>query len=273
MAQSLFFDPWNKRRAPVLLHALCTAVVVGACAWPQVVHAGGRDEALPARNLLVEWRTSGERSQQERRAGLRQGQVTIDTRGVWSTGTLQAGTVQTESRQDSTQQVQVLNGGRARLYVGTSQPLTVWQWAGPVGGGGGLGGYGPSNGVSVGNGGGNSGASGYGGQALPQTVWVDLGQGLSVTPRWPGGRAPVVVELEAQTRQSASPGGRLLGRVDPDGQTRRSELASTLSVPLGQWTVVARSGGRSEQQRSGTLSTRELDDAQSEQLEIRITAP
>ncbi len=271
MAQSLFFDPWNKRRAPVLLHALCTGVVAGVFAWPQVVHAAGRDEALPARNLLVEWRTSGERSQQERSTGLRQGQVTVDTRGVWATGTLQAGTVQTESRQDSTQQVQVLNGGRARLYVGTSQPLTVWQWAGPVGGGGSLGGYGPSSGGHVGNGA-TQGAY-QGGQAAPQTVWIDLGQGLSVSPRWPGGRAPVVVELEAQSRQSASPGGRLLGRVDPDGQTRRSELASTLSLPLGQWVVVARSGGRSEQQRSGTLSTRELDDEQSEQLEIRITAP
>jgi hypothetical protein len=262
MSHAQFFDPWNKHGTPVLLHALCTAAVWSALALPGVAQAGARDEALPARNLLVEWRTNSERSVQDSRSGLRNGQVSIDTRGVWATGTVQSGTVQTESRQQGSQQVQVLNGGRARLYVGTSQPYTVWQWSGPLSANSGSGTFGmPGS------------ASGQGGQAVPQTVWIDLGQGLSVRPRWGGGRGPVVVELEAQTRESASPSGRMLGQLDPDGQSRRSEVASTLSVPLGQWTVVARSGGRSEAQRSGTLSTRELDDSQSDLLEIRITAP
>ena len=62
-------------------------------------------------------------------------------------------------------------------------------------------------------------------------------------------------------------------RVDPDGQARRLEVGSTLSVPLGEWTVVARSGGRTERAQSGVLSTSDLDALESEQLEIRITAP
>ena len=63
------------------------------------------------------------------------------------------------------------------------------------------------------------------------------------------------------------------GQLDPDGQTRRTELASTVSVPLGEWVVVARNGGRVQRSQSGTLSTRDVDDSQSEQLEIRVTAP
>jgi hypothetical protein len=211
--------------------------------------------------------------------------------------------------------VQVLNGGRARLYVGRSQPYTVWQWAGAYGGASGatgnagsgsLGVIGPqtaSSGRSTGASGqaavlaqggvANGGASGIGSNATntttstsntngyqpqvwAQTVWIDLGQGLSVAPRWRGGRAPVVVELQAQSRQpmmAGGAGGAYSGQMDPDGQSRRIEVGSTLAVPLGEWVVVARSGSQVQRQQSGTLSTRELDDAQQAQLEIRITAP
>lgn len=181
---------------------------------------------LPARNLVVEWRVSGSQDLRSRQSGVQQGRVIIDSRrGVVGGGTITYGSRQSESDTQDVQQVMVLNGGRARLFVGRSQQVTTWQWA-----------WGP----------------GFQG-VVPQTTWVDLGQGLNVTPRWPGGRAPVVVELEAQSRHT--------------------ELASTLSVPLGEWTVVARNGAQTQASRSGTLSTRELDESRSQQLEIRITAP
>jgi type II secretory pathway component GspD/PulD (secretin) len=107
---------------------------------------------------------------------------------------------------------------------------------------------------------------------VPQTVWIDVGQGIDVTPRWSGGR-DVVVDIEARLRQPVQPGSAYGAQLDPDGQTRRTELASTLSVPLGEWVVVARNGGRSQRAQSGTLSTRDVDEGQSEQLEIRVTAP
>ena len=167
-------------------------------------------------------------------------------------GDVRLGTWQTESQTRSVQQVQVLNGGRARLFVGRSQPYTVWQWA-----------YAPAQAP-------RHRPHHPGGHMPPvqvwgQTEWLDLGQGLNVRPRWPGGQAPVTVELEASASQQSA--------YEPDGQIRHSEVASTVSVPLGEWTVVARSGRRAQSTRSGTLSTDTIDDTQSEQLAIRISAP
>ncbi|MBI3384140.1 MAG: hypothetical protein HY019_19220 [Aquabacterium sp.] len=246
---------------------------------------------LPQRNLLVEWRMGGQGQTQQRNQGIRTGQIIVDSRGgVVGRTSIGMETIQTESQTDTVQQVQVLNGGKARLFVGKSQPYTVWQWAWTGQGGGGLGGIGPQTSPSGGATGGVTGGSagnatggnpgqpgGYPVNVVPQTVWIDLGQGLNVRPRWAGGHAPVIVELEAQARQPAQLGSQMGGvyggQVDPDGQTRRIEVASTLSVPLGQWAVVARSGARVQRQQSGSLSTRDLDDNQSEQLEIRISAP
>ncbi|MBI2733141.1 MAG: hypothetical protein HYX44_07555 [Aquabacterium sp.] len=237
--------------------------------------------SLPQRNLLVEWRMAGQGQTQQRNQGIRTGQIIVDSRGgVVGRSSFGMETVQTESQSDTVQQVQVLNGGKARLFVGKSQPYTVWQWAW-TGQGGSLGVIGPQANIpanaSVNPSGANTQPGSYPVNMVPQTVWIDLGQGLTVRPRWAGGNAPVIVELEAQARQpaqiSTQMGGVYGGQLDPDGQTRRIEVGSTLSVPLGQWAVVARSGGRVQRQQSGSLSTRDLDDSQSEQLEIRITVP
>ena len=221
-----------------------------------VAHAGPRD-GLPQRNLLVEWRVGGQGASTQRQAGIEVGRVIIDSRrGVIGQAGITAGTVRTESQGSSVQQVMVLNGGRARLYMGRTQSVTAWQFAfSPTAAQQGQGGLG-SPGVTV----------------LPQTVWIDVGEGIHVTPRWSGGR-DVVVDIEAQSRQPVQPGSAYGGQLDPDGQTRRTELASTVSVPLGEWVVVARNGGRVQRSQSGTLSTRDVDDSQSEQLEIRVTAP
>lgn len=233
------------------------------------------EASLPARNLLIEWRVTGMTQSQKTQQGIRSGQLIIDSRGqiIGRTG-IGASRTETESRAQATQQVQVINGGRARLFVGQTQPHLVWQWAWVDGGRGGL----------VGGGGSGSGTLGVIGPAASvetaaqprlaaQTVWLDIGQGLHVRPRWPGGHAPVLLELEAQSRTPVRAGGVAADRIEPDGQTRRVEVGSTLSVPLGEWSVVARSGSQATRQQSGTLSTRELDSLESEQLEVRVTAP
>jgi hypothetical protein len=251
-----------------LLAGLATLVAASAIAGPS---------DLPARNLLVEWRIGGQGSSQLRQGGIQTGRVIIDSRrGVIGQAGVTYGTTQIESSGHSVQQVTVLNGGRARLFFGSSQPVTTWQWAWAPGqaGQGGWTSYGPIEGQSGPD---DDIADRHGGrpapvQIVPQTTWIDLGQGLVVTPRWPGGRAPVTVELEARSSEPLQ-GGVYTGRVEPDGQVRRSELSSTVSVPLGEWTVVARNGGQSSRTQSGTLSTRSLDESRSEQLEIRITAP
>lgn len=197
--------------------------------WGQA-HAG----VLPQRNLTVEWRVSGHRVS-----------TAVGPRSVGTLDTL--GTLDTDEQRDTVQQVQVLNGGRAKLFVGHTQSYTVWQWAW-------------------------TGGAASAAQAVPQTTTVELGQGLTIRPRWAGGHAPVVVELEAQSRQP-----QITQSTEPDGQSRRMEVGSTLSVPIGQWAVVARTGVRVQRQQGGGpgpgLSTRDLDDNQQEQLEIRISAP
>ena len=247
--------------APFL--APCFALAVAAGLVPQAWAGPGN---LPARNLLVEWRMAGQGASQLRQGGIQTGRVIIDSRrGVIGQAGVTYGTTQTQSSGNSVQQVTVLNGGRARLFFGSSQPFTTWQWAwGPGQGGGGWTSYGPQEG---------SGADQGAVHVVPQTTWIDLGQGLVVTPRWPGGRAPVTVELEARSSEPMQAGGAYSGRLEPDGQVRRTEVGSTVSVPLGEWTVVARNGGQTERTQSGTLSTRSLDESRSEQLEIRITAP
>ena len=260
--------------------------------------AAGRDEGLPKRNLIVAWRMVDADQTPTRNVAVRPGQMILDSRGgvVGRTG-IGTETYETEAPSVTVQQLQVLNGSRAKLYVGRSQPYTVWQWAwsgnstpaGQAGTGTGTG-TGTSTGTSTGtttaaSTGTGAGAStpsskasgaGYPGAVLPQTVWIDIGQGLTVRPRWPGGRAPVTVELEAQSRQPASSGGMggsYGGQIEPDGQTRHIEAGSTLSVPMGVWTVVARSGAQPQRHQPGSLSTRDLDEGPSEQLEIRVTLP
>lgn len=270
----LFLPAWG-RSVRLILGATGFMVCAG---MSLVAHAAQPDPSLPQRNLLIEWRMSGQGQTNQRQQGVQSGQIILDSRGgVIGRSNIGVGSVQTDSQSDSVQQVQVLNGGRARVFVGRSQSYTTWQWAFSTTAGSSLGGFGPQ----TGNGGGSSITNNSGGtqtgryspQALAQTAWIDLGDGLNVRPRWPGGRAPVLVELDAQSRQPASAGGAYSGQMDPDGQTRRIEVGSTLSVPLGQWAVVARSGSQVQRQQSGSLSTRELDDSQSTLLEIRITAP
>lgn len=233
------------------------------------------EDALPRRNLLIEWRINGQTQGQQRYLGVQNGQVILDSSGrVIGRSSVGLGTIQTENQSDDVQEVQVLNGGRARLYVGHTQPYSVWQWAwtgaNAAAGNGGLGAIGPQAGASSGG----QGQNGYPvPQVIQQTVLIDIGQGLNVRPRWAGGKAPVIVELEAQSRQPMQAGSAYSGQSDPDGQSRRFEVGSSLSVPMGEWTVVARSGSQVKRQQSGTLSTRELDVDRSQQLEIRITAP
>lgn len=239
----------------------CLLAVLTALALP--LHA---QERLPQRNLLIEWRVTGRTQGEQRVNGVQTGQYIIDSRGrVIGRTAIALGTLSTDDRSSDAQQVQVLNGARARLYVGRSQPYTTWQWAWNGGGA-------PAAGTPGTPGG--SGASATPGsvgvQVMPQTVWIDIGDGLSVRPRWHGGHAPVLLDLEAQARQPGQLGGAY---TDPDGQTRRLEVSSTLSVPMGNWVVVARTGVQGSQQQAGSYSTRDVDSTDAQQLEIRVTAP
>lgn len=219
-------------------------------------------------NLQVEWRVVSSAQARERTLGVQSGGIHLSTRDA-------------REQDETVHSLLVMNGGRAHLYVGRSVPVTTWQML---------------LGTSVGAPSAPSPSSpqGYPGtsaQLLSQTQWVDLGQGLTVKPRWSGGGAPVQIEIEAQSRvpvdQAGTLGAYQQGAYAPDGQIQRQDVSSTLAVPLGQWVVVAQSranqSGQQTQARmrtptparnaQGTWSTSDLDDQGDQQLEIRVTVP
>ena len=238
-------------------------------AWVAVAWAAFSAQAqpsLPQRNLLVEWRMSSSSEQQRQAVGLRTGEIIVDSRGgvQGRAGGVVTSTTRSSS-QTGLQQLQVLNGGQARIYLGSSRPVTQWQFG--VGAPGGTHLVNPA----AGNGG-NGGSGGSGGSGGPTPSWqawssttlVDTGRGITVRPRWTGGQV-VTVELEARVAQQAAYG--------PDGQTESTEVMTTVQVPLGSWTAVAQRGGQVQQSRRGLLSTEDSSRDDQEVLEMRVSAP
>lgn len=233
---------------PSLFGALLGSLVLAA-ALPVVA-------APPLVNVGVEWRVVSASELRERQARvLGAGGVALST--------------QDASRQaDAVHSLTVLNGGKARLYVGQSVPQTTWQFLFSAPGNS------TGGGASAGQAGSGSASTAGGAQLLSQTVWIDLGQGLTVQPRWPGGKAPAEVQIEAVSRQPLGAGG-LLGTsgYSPEGAVQRREIMSTLLVPMGQWVPIAHSTQQSTQRARGVLSTADLDGQDAAQLEIRLTLP
>lgn len=135
--------------------------------------------AAPADDLLVELRVL-------RSPPAAAGGVTLGTRG----GTPPpAGSVSVRtgpSDAEDVQTVRVRNGTRAALHVPRLVALPTGDWV--------FGGRNPG---------------------VAQTrQWVDAGHGFSVRPTWPGGPAPVAVEVTAHGAAA---------------------LSATLTLPLGEW--------------------------------------
>lgn len=199
----------------------------------------GAQPAEPARgplvNLRVELRQAEAQRQSERGAG-----VAVSERGV----AIGAGVQERGGERGVRQQLLVLNGGRATLRLGQARPL---QWLQAVR-------VAPPS----------PGSSGI--AWVPGTVWVDAGQGLTVRPLWPGGAAPVTVEVAAESAGLGAPG---FGREPPRG----AQLLTTLQLPLGDWVTVAESADAQQQDGRGLLSGRGSEDEHRLVLQMRVTAP
>lgn len=114
-------------------------------------------------------------------------------------------TVSTAPAPAGTQRIAVANGATAVLHLPQWTATTTGEWV--VGGT----------------------ASAPSGAGRTQR-WVDAGRGFSVHPRWPGGRAPVTVEIAVESGEG------------PAARTR-------LVVPQDEWTPFARSGAQEWQLR------------------------
>lgn len=218
--------------------------------------------SLPQRNLVIEWRQTDDR------------EVTGQAAARWNTnvstlgapGSVAGGvTVSTQNRagnQVSSQQLRVLNGGRATVRLQQSVPV-MWVEAAQTN---------------------TNPAAGYGGANLPRSdaavvqglTWLDAGRQISLQPRWPGGELPAVVDIqvdnatlenERPTVAAMNSGGAAL-----PVQTR-SQTVTTVLAPLGQWVTIARTGGETTSEQRGLVSTMSATSQQRQLMQIRVLVP
>jgi len=193
--------------------------------------------APPQRNLSVEMRVSDDQADAQRDA---QGSVSIGSRGgrvnAGGSVTVRAGS----SRQaaDSTQRVLVLNGGRATLRLAQSLQVDDTEvWWTPWGPGGAV-----------------------------RSQWVELVNGMEVQPRWPGGDAPVTLEIAAQSAGRATPNS---GQPLPP----QASVLTTVQVPMGEWVEVARLQGRQSGSMVSSGGFGAATSSGQRSLQVRVSLP
>ncbi|WP_197047118.1 hypothetical protein [Paucibacter sp. KBW04] len=219
---------------------LSLGLLMAASAWAD----GG-----PRRNLWVEIRWVDSSLSNAALSGVREGAVVLGTTGSVSPrgGVALSTRRESSSQQQQQQRLLVLNGSTARVRLSEQVPV---QWV--------------DYGVQV-----DAGAKVL---AVPRSGSVEMLSEFSVTPQWPGERQPVRVSLQVQ--QGRAPAAEGAGvPVNPATHPQASQstqVQSTVSLPLGEWLTIARSGLRAEAQERGTLSSRDAEGRASRELQIRI---
>ena len=205
-----------------------------AAALPAAAHAA---PPLPQRNLVVEARVSEHASAARQGLGAAGG-VVVGTAGSTVTAgslTLRAGS-ETAAR-DQLQRVMVINGGVATLRMAQLVPLKSVEWVWTPRGAG----------------------------VAERTLWVDLGRGIEVRPAWPGGSAPVVLELMIEAADASA---------DDPARAPRLSARTQVALALDEWVPVA-SFSEGVARSAGPLGlTVSAGSARSERrIELRVTLP
>ncbi len=147
------------------------------------------------------------------------------------------------------QKIQVRNGEKGSLRMNQSVPMQWVQSANSQ-----------SNSISAGG----TSVSSSGGGVTQSVQWFDVGQSITVTPRWPGGNKDATVEIDVQQADMA-----VRNNADMPRQTR-NQLTTTVTTPLGQWVTIAATGNAPARQGSfsseGSTEARRL-------LQVRVLAP
>lgn len=211
------------------------ALAASAAAWPSVA-------------LWVEWREVTEVLHEETVGG-REASVSATS----SVPTGQGGTWSTLPGPDREpapdHRVRLANGGSARIAWAGAAPAAwhtdVWLEAGP----------GP-----------RPGGGALAGAIRPSVAWRPAEAGdartLALTARWPGGTAPVAVDLRLDDPAAA------------DGHPQH--VAGSTLVPLDRWTTVVQLGGGADDGAAGgrgTVGTRRAEPVRLLQLRVRLGAP
>lgn len=194
-------------------------------------------------------------------SAVRDGSVVVGTAGSVSA----RGSVGFSTQRRDEQQVQrllVLNGHQASVHLTESTPIQWVDFALPFNAGGGAGGAVPLPAAGVG-------ANSNPGWAAPRHGVIEQTRGFTVTPHWPGGQQPVRVELRAQGRGASDNNAFSQGQAHTQGQTQ-AQVLSTVSVGLGQWLTVARSGAATQRQERGVISSRSAETQSTRELQLRV---
>lgn len=189
--------------------------------------------APPAVQLVVELRWVDSNLPPAAQAAVRDGAVVVGTAGSVSPRGPGVVTSTAQAAPAPVQRLLVLNGQRAGLRLTTREPL---QWVDAV--------------VEIAPAGSPASAARrvY---ASPRQGERRSAQSFTVTPTWPGGRAPVRVEFA----------------VDDGDQA----FQSTLNLPLERWQTVARSGGTQAPAPRGTLSSADAAGHPERELQLRVS--
>jgi hypothetical protein len=219
-----------------------------------LLNARAGADSGPRRNLWVELRWVDTSLSNAALSGVREGAVVLGTAGSVSPRGGVALTTRRESSSNS-QQVQqrvlVLNGSTARLRLSEQVPV---QWM--------------DFGLQVDTGATTAARA----LAVPRSGAVEMLSEFSVSPQWPGGQQPVRVNVQVQ--QGRAPGAEgssvPLNPATHPQASQSTQVQSTISLPLGEWLTIARSGLRAESQERGTLSSRDAEGRASRDLQIKV---
>jgi hypothetical protein len=203
---------------------------------------------LPKRDLLVELRQIQEGQEN---LGSQDAPNGVDTGSTaYTAGTAPAGAVLVP------QQVRVRNGEKANLRLLVSTPM---QWSQSVG-----------SQTATQNASTTSAAtsttlsaSNTANTVNQSLTWMEAGQNITITPRWPGGKQPATVELEMQSAVMDERTSSDLPAIT------RQQVSTTVSAPLRQWVTIASSGSAASSGRyssAGAAQARRL-------VQIRVSPP
>ena len=110
----------------------------------------------------------------------------------------------------------------------------------------------------------NASASSSGGGVTQALHWFDVGQSVTVAPKWPGGKQDVTLELDVQQADLQTASNAELPR------QIRHQTSTTVAVALNQWITVAASGKGPAPVGSYSSDTR----AEVRRLlQVRVSAP
>ncbi|MCE4557495.1 hypothetical protein [Pelomonas cellulosilytica] len=201
---------------------------------PCLLMPGLAGAAPPAVTLAVEWRWVESALPPSAQAGVRDGAVVVGTAGAVSPRGPGVVTATAGAAPPPAERLLVLNGQRASLRLALQEPLQPVDAVVEIDAG-----AAPASAVRR--------IYARPGQAAPRST-----QGITVTPTWPGGRAPVRVAFAI------------------DGE--HGELwQSTLDLPMERWQTVARTGAAAPPSPRGTVSSGDAEGRPERALQLRVS--